>query len=144
MTHTKIYLYGAIILAISAMLLAMSYSATQVGASVSETSEYMATTTAANSSYGAITTSRAVKTGTGTFGSFVITGANTGIINFYDATTTNVSLRTGNAASSTILIASFPASVAAGTYTFDVRFTNGLLVSIEGTALAATSTITYR
>lgn len=143
MTHTK-SLYAVIVLGIIAVLVAMSYSALGTKASVSESNEYMATTTAGSALYGSITASKAVKTGSGTLGSYVITGANTGIINFYDATTTDVTKRTGNVASSTILIASFPASTAAGTYTLDVRFNTGLLVSIEGTGLAATSTITYR
>jgi len=106
--------------------------------------EYMATSTAANNLYGAtITGDSLIKTGQGALGSVVITGANTGIINFYNATTSNVLARTGQPATSTILIASFPASAAAGTYTFDVTYTTGLLVELES-GLMATSTITFR
>lgn len=106
--------------------------------------ELFATSTAANAVYGAtITGDTLIKTGTGALGSVIITGANTGIINFYNATTSNVSARTGNTATSTILLASFPASAAAGTYTFDVVYTTGLLVELES-GLMATSTITYR
>lgn len=114
------------------------------GASIRVGDEYMATSTAANAVYGAaITGDTLIKTGTGALGSVIITGANTGIINFYNATTSNVLARTGNPATSTILIASFPASAAAGTYTFDVTYTTGLLVELES-GLMATSTITWR
>lgn len=112
-------------------------------ASVSMTDEYIATSTAANSVYGGFTSGRVLKTGTGTFGSVVITGANTGIVNFYNATTSNVNQRTGQKASSTILMASIPASAAAGTYTIDGLFTDGLLVVLEGGNMP-TTTITYR
>lgn len=110
--------------------------------SVQETSEYMATTTAASTIYGStITGDTLIKRGVGTFGSFVIEGATAGIINFYDATTTDVTQRTK--ATSTILLATFPASAAANTYTFDVRFSDGLYIDIVGGTMP-TSTITYR
>lgn len=106
--------------------------------------EYMATSTAANSVYGATITGDAlIRTGQGQLGSVIITGAGTGIINLYNATTSNVLARTGQPATSTILIASFPASTAAGTYTFDTTFTTGLLVELES-GVMSTSTITYR
>ena len=106
--------------------------------------EYTATSTASNTMYGAtITGDRLIKTGTGELGSVVITGAGTGIWNLYNATTSNVLARTGQPATSTILIASFPASAAAGTYTFDVTYTTGLLVELES-GVISTSTITYR
>ena len=96
-------------------------------ASVSQGSEYIATTTQTMAS------SDTLNTGVGTFGSVVITGANTGVMTVYDGTTTAV---TNN------VLASFPASTVAGTYTFDVRYIKGLLITITGNA--ATSTITYR
>lgn len=106
--------------------------------------EYMATTTAANVLYGnTITGSQLLKSGYGSLGSVVITGANTGVFNFYDATTTNVSLRTGNKATSTILIASIPASMAAGTYTFDAQYGQGLYLDVLQGSMP-TSTITFR
>lgn len=112
--------------------------------SVNQANEYLATSTAASTVYGAtITGDTLIKTGQGALGSVVITGANTGVINFYNATTTNVSARTGNTATSTILLASIPASAAAGTYTFDVFYTTGLYVDIESGNMP-TTTITYR
>lgn len=74
---------------------------------------------------------------TGTLGSVVITGANTGQINIYDATSTITNTQIG-----TTTLATIPASAAAGTYTFDTRFRYGLTIEIVG--LAPTSTITYR
>ena len=111
--------------------------------SVSQGSEYVATSTAADNVYGAFTGDQLLKTGHGVFGSVVITGVNTGIVNFYNATTSDVTKRTGNIASSTILMASIPTNMATGTYTFDVVFTSGLLVELE-TGIMPTTTITYR
>lgn len=129
-----------IAIGISAALL---WQASPALGSVSVTDEYMATSTAANTVYGGFTTGRVIRTGQGTLGSFVITGANTGIVNFYNATTSNVNLRTGQKASSTILIASFPASAAANTYTIDALYTDGLLMVLEA-GIMPTSTVTYR
>lgn len=78
----------------------------------------------------------------GTLGSVVITGAAAGTINIYDATTTNINLRAASMSTSSILLATMPASAAAGTYTFDRRYYNGLIVNIVGAV--PTTTITYR
>ncbi len=128
---------------ITALALAYVLSVQQAhGSTPSEASDYIATSTAANGSAGAFTSSRALKFNTGSFGSYVITGANTGIVNFYDATTTNVLLRTNNTATSSILLASFPASATVGTYVIDAALKYGLYVEITGSA--PTSTISYR
>lgn len=105
--------------------------------SVSQSSEYHATTT------GYVATPNQVLQATpGTFGSVVISGANTGNLFFYDATTTNINLRTGQAATNSLYIGSIPANAAAGTYTFDEVVYNGLVMVISGNP--PTSTITYR
>ncbi len=107
--------------------------------SVSRGGEYHATTTAANAVYGAsVAASTLLNTGVGTLGSVIITGAATGIVNLYDATK-----RASTMASSSILIASFPASTVAGTYTFDVNFFNGLYLSLPAGNMP-TTTITWR
>lgn len=106
--------------------------------SVSQGGDYHATTTVA---VGFLNNTPLV-VGPGAFGSLIITGVNTGIINLYDATTTNGLLRTVSATSSLTLLATFPASTATGTYTFDEIFQQGLLPVITGTT--PTSTITYR
>lgn len=112
-------------------------------ASVAYGNDYIATTTAASAAYGSQTGDVLLKTGYGSIGSVVITGANTGVVNILNATTTNISLRTGNTATSSIVLATFPASAAAGTYTLDAVFTAGLLVDLNGGNMP-TTTITYR
>ncbi len=107
--------------------------------SVTDGQGYTATTTGSQGQ--GVTGIAQLLTGSGIFGSYVITGANTGLVNFYDATTTDTTLR-GNTSTSSILIASFPASVAASTYTFDVAVGRGLLVTVSGNA--ATGTITFK
>lgn len=111
--------------------------------SVTQGNEYVATSTADSTIYGAFTGDQLLKTGHGSLGSVVITGANTGIVNFYNATTSSVLDRTGNKATSSILMVSMPASLVAGTYTFDVAFTDGLLVELES-GLMPTTTVTFR
>ena len=111
----------------------------QVFSSVSVTDEYMATTTGESSAADSIFT---LRDGQATLGSVVITGAATGWMEIYDATTTNISLRDASQSTSTILIAHIPVSAAAGTYTFDVLAKRGLTVYIEGTQ--PTTTITWR
>lgn len=136
----NLYLVGLIIVAVLAAVL-ISRDTPTLG-SVERANEYFATSTAGSAAFGAFTSGRLIKSDQGALGSVVITGANTGVVNFYNATTTNVSLR-GNKATSTILIASIPASLAAGTYTFDAVYTDGLYIDIvSGTA--PTTTITYR
>lgn len=112
--------------------------------SVGVSNEYQSTSTAPSTLFGAQTAqSKIIKTGQGALGSVIITGANTGVINFYNATTTDINLRTGQVATSSILIASIPASTVAGTYTLDVQFTTGLIYDLYG-GLMPTTTITYR
>lgn len=103
-------------------------------------SDYQATTTYAghNDADGVIL----LKTGQGSLGSVVITGANTGLMSLYNATTSNPAARAATKASSTILLADFPAGAATTTYIFDVEFTDGLLLVVSGNE--ATSTITWR
>lgn len=104
--------------------------------SVSQGSSYHSTTTRAFNGT-ALTNLSLLQLGPGDLGSVVITGAGTGVINIYDATTTGP-----HSDSATTTIASFPASTAAGTYTFDAQYYKGLIIEIIGSA--ATSTITYR
>ncbi len=89
-----------------------------------------------------VATTSLLQTGNGTLCSVIVTGAASGVIHFYDATTTAVNLRSADQATSSILIANLPASIVAGTYVFDFTFNRGLLVDIIGTM--PTTTITYR
>lgn len=107
--------------------------------SVAQAGEYNVTTTSYLSAVPAIVS---FTTDPATLGSVIITGANTGLIDFYNTTTTNKNLRTNQAPTSTILIASIPASLAAGTFTFDIKSPNGILMVSSG--LVPTSTITWR
>lgn len=106
--------------------------------SVAYGNEYRATTT--NSMTTDVT--RVLKNGPASLGSVVITGAAAGTLTFYNATTTNPTLRSPLYSSSSILLADFPNSVAAGTYTFDADAPIGLVVVFSG--IEPTSTITYR
>lgn len=110
---------------------------TSVGG-VSKASEYHATTT----SPGRFPSAYLLSTGVGTLGSVIITGPAAGSISLYDATTSNVNLRTGQKATSSLLIADFPMNTATSTYVFDSIFIDGLYIQTNGTM--PTSTITWR
>lgn len=111
--------------------------ARQVQGSVVQSSEYQSTTT-----YVGFTNRPVLITGPGTLGSVIITGTTTGQMYLYDATTTNVNLRTGNLSTTTITIASFMPGEPVGVYTFDTRFQNGLLLDWQSPI--GTTTITFR
>lgn len=122
--------------------------ATSLGSTVGG-NDYQATSTGFGAIYGAqsfnllAVGSQVIKGGYGSFGSVIITGANTGVFNIYNATTTDINKRVQTKASSTILLASFPASATAGTYIFDEVFTDGLLIDLISGQIP-TTTITYR
>ena len=82
------------------------------------------------------------KVGAGTFGSVVITVLGAGDMRFYDATSTIPAQRTVQATSSLRTVAVVDASQAAGTYTYDVGFYDGLIGVFNGTI--GSSTITWR
>lgn len=124
--------------AITVVVLGFMNSSNIALSSIETGQEYNATTTFA----GHTKDFRLLKTGQGSLGSVIVTGTNTGITTFYNATTTNVNFRTGNTPTSTILLADFPASNDEGTYTIDAVFTTGLLMVTSGAQ--ATSTITWR
>jgi len=79
----------------------------------------------------------------GILGSIVITTSTPAPLTIYDATTTNIALR-NNVATSTLVLANMGVSVAAGTYTFDVRYKNGLIAVYSPSLGVASSTITFR
>jgi hypothetical protein len=140
---------GVLAIAVAIVFVLLGNSFTALG-SVAVTGEYLATSTAPNGVQGAFApiSERVIKAGQGTLGSVVITGAGTGNFCFYNATTSAITKRASSKATSTLMIACFPASVAAGTYTFDVVFNDGLLLTVNpldlGTGTMATSTFTYR
>lgn len=114
--------------------------------SVSQANEYHATTTYQGTALElqlASTTGDIYAVKKGSLGSVVITKVGTASFDIYDATTTNVNLRQASMTTNTIRLASFPASVATGTYTFDEAYVNGLIV-VYSVDNIPTSTITYR
>jgi hypothetical protein len=144
MKKTIIVLLSLILLSLAMMIYLESGDQPQIG-SVTVGNEYYATTTAGSATgFAYATTPFLIKKGQGTLGSVIVAKAGTagGSMNFYNATTTNVSLRTGNVATTSIIFASVPSDLAAGTYTYDAVFTTGLLVDWTGTI--GTSTIMYR
>lgn len=84
-----------------------------------------------------------IKNGSGTVARITITGANTGVVRLWNATTSNVNLRTGNPATSSLKFIELPASLVAGVYDFDVEFNTGILYELVS-GNAPTSTIIYR
>lgn len=129
--QTIITILIAIITALGGGYTAMNLGSTQDGQA------YTSVTTATGLSYKDL-----LKLGGGTLGSVVITGAGAGTFELYDATTTNSTLRTITATSSLKKIMSFPASAAAGTYTCDCAFSQGLIAAFVG--VQGTTTITFR
>lgn len=118
-----------------------NWKANTVHGSVSVSSEYNATTTGAASSLNSA--SNLIYTGSGSIGSIIFTTPTTAIIEVWNATTSNVNLRTGNLASSSILIAHFPSGTGTSTVPIDSAFTTGLLITTKATTMSST-TVTYR
>jgi len=107
--------------------------------SVTQGNDYNATGTAP---YGGGVVDRAIKVGSGSLGSIIVTKAGDAAFALYDATSTRA-LDAQGFASSTQHILTVPANLAAGTYTIDTDFHFGLIIdAISGTG--STSTITYR
>jgi len=102
--------------------------------SVNFANEYRSTSTLA-----AFPNYAVLQSGSGSLGSVVVTLTGTGAFNLYDATSTQT-----NANWATTTLVSFPANIAAGTYTFDVIFRQGLLLEFTGSGTRASTTITFR
>lgn len=133
----------SILVSVSVLLFVVLTNDNENVGSIIQSQEYVATSTAQNTVYGAFSNDRTIKSGRGSLGSVIVTGANTGILNFYDATTTDITARTGNKATTSLLMLSIPASLAAGTYVFDIGFNDGLMLELESGNMP-TTTITYR
>ncbi len=105
--------------------------------SVARGGEYQRTT-ATSTSY----IEPVIKNTTGVLGSYTVTLLGTASLTLYDATTTDATKRV-KATSTLPVLAYFPPSLAAGTYTFDTPFFDGL-VAVWGSGLIASSSITWR
>jgi len=137
---------GTIVLALGVMLFVAVILPQQVATgSVTQGNEYNSTTTR-DSTRGELL----LKTGGGSLGSVLITNqlGTQEIFSLYDATTSNINLRTGNAPTSSILLADFSGTgnnSFKGTAQFDSVFRTGLLWVSEGNGTdAPTTTITWR
>jgi len=137
----------AILLVVIGMLSIIWQKPWQVGASVAVGNQYQATTTPQVADRSNLCPARLgmASSTTGVLGAVNITTTGAGELVIYDATTTNSALRTGAAATSSLILASFQASPTVGSYHFDIEFKNGLLIdyTTTGTGVAST-TISYR
>lgn len=141
MTHTEKLFAGAIAVLLVGLFAYAILQKDPVYGSVETGQEYNATTTGSIQ----LPAERNLKTGSGALGSVVITGAlSGGKLTLYNATTSDVNKRTGQKATSTIVLADFPIGYSVGTYTFDASFSDGLLLITSASPTAPTSTITWR
>jgi len=100
--------------------------------------EYTATSTPQDG----VWTDQLLASGWGALGSVNITTAGDLRFRLYDATSTNA-IANGNLVLDNQQLAEFPASAAVGTYTFDVGYTDGLVLDVVSGTLG-TSTISFR
>jgi len=98
----------------------------------------------------ASTSPQIIKAKQGVLGSIVVSSTTVGTLNVYDGTVMDVKLLTGSSTyqtfsttTATTTIAHMGASVAAGTYTFDVAFTDNLVI-LPSTDFYGSYTITWR
>ena len=141
-TFTVIVLFSLLIASLLYTASQFGYSPIQPQSSFGSAvvgNDYHATGTAP---YEGIVEDRLIKGGYGSLGSVIVTKAGDAEFALYDATST-AALNADNFASSTQHIATFPASLAVGTYVFDVEFNDGLVLEVV-TGDTGTSTITYR
>ena len=107
-------------------------------AGVTVGNEYNSTTLVPSSSVGGVIAGRQ-----STLGGVTITGSAGGGLTLYNATTTNVNLRTGQTATSSLeILAAFEDNQAVGTYVFDSVVTTGIIYEVVGAI--PTTTISYR
>jgi hypothetical protein len=98
--------------------------------------------TATTTHYVGENVNKVLKYSPGTLGRVTITKTPTSNFYLYDATSTVPAQRTVTATSALKVLASFPPSVAAGTYEFDEVFRYGLMYITEGAI--GTSTILFK
>jgi len=143
--NTKQKIIGFLLAVVA--LLGGGYTAVNLG-SVSQSSEYHATSTNTQALFANYSVIRGTSIDNGAtssptvLGSILILTVGTSPMCFHDATSTAT-----NAEWATSTIACFGASAAVGTYTFDVQLKKGILVEFTGSGTAtsrASTTITYR
>ena len=142
----KEYLSIVVILAVIGVLGVLWQRPWQAGASVAVGNQYQSTTTPQVADRTNLCPARSgmASSTTGVLGSVNLTTSGAGELKIYDATTTNASLRAAIATTS-MELASFPASATVGSYHFDIEFNRGLLVDYTTTGTGVSSTtIGYR
>lgn len=112
---------------------------TRVG-SIDGQSAYVGTTTDSTWNAAALQTGgfKLLRNGPGILGSIIINNSTLGSFTLYDATTT-----VNGGVYGTTTLAKAVASVAAGTYTYDVAFSRGLIAEFQSSNVAS-STITQK
>lgn len=140
MNFIRKYVLAIILVIIIGILVISNHKTSQKSTGISDGQAYNATSTLSGGPWNSAPFFKVLKTGYGVLGSVIITNSTAGAISLYDGTTTNALLRTNPA---TTTLAVIGASVAAGTYVFDVSFSTGLVVDFPS-GLAASSTITWR
>ncbi len=142
-TKTSLVLF-ALVIAIGFVLFYIQPS--QTNASVAEVDAYPTSTTTQSSPTAStadapfIGTTKVLKGAHGQLGSVTIASTTIGWIAFYNATTTNITLR-GNTPTSTLAV--FGSAASAGTYTFDIDSPAGLVMQTSAN-FNGNFIITYR
>jgi hypothetical protein len=140
----KLFL-GLLVIAIFATASAIfSMNSSKALGSVAVGNENLATTTGAGGGFtgsvaGIVSNSAGVSL---TLSQIYIAAPTVGIIEIYDATTTDVNARSGNIASSTLLKAVIPAGTGTSSIPYDIRLNYGLQVVFKGTN--SSTTVMYR
>jgi hypothetical protein len=136
------------VFAVLFLLIIVSQKAGVSEASVTQSSEYIATTTGSGGGFTGGVARIGFDAGdlnapiSGSIGSIYFALPTTGQVDIYDATTTDITKRTGAIASTTLLMASFPAGTGTSTVSIDSRYRYGLIVVFKGSV--SSTTVTYR
>jgi hypothetical protein len=137
----KKYVVGALLLLALGVLGILWQRPNPSFGSTVDGNDYFATSTRTIVGTSNVANHTVLKSTGGAVARVTITGANTGIIRLWNATTTNVTLR--KSATTSLQWIEIPASAAANTYDFDAVFSDGILYELVS-GNAPTSTIVWR
>lgn len=126
-----------------ALLGATYYSLSNPGKAVADVNDADYGTTT-NATTWTTNVPKLVKNGPGTLSRVIVFKSSNAEVNLYNATTTNINLRTGGVATSTILLGSIGAGATSGTYNFNEQFGTGLIVEVVSSVGIASTTITWK
>ncbi len=136
-----IAIVGAFLIHTSTQLEKIAQSPTPVVGSTPIGAEYQSTTT--TSSLASNSTTTPVFTHTGTLGSIVIASSSATAFGIYDSAVGSTTAYSGAGTATSTKIATFPANAAAGTYTFDINVTRGLILDVPS-GFNGIYTVTFR